>query len=60
MFTYTKKERQILEKNYEEAMKDENFVKIVNHFHLTKEEAMKKTSKLEESVKELEHCKKCK
>lgn len=60
MFTYTKKEQEALEKNLEEAMQNENFVKLVHRFHLSKEEAMKKTSKLEDCVTELEHCKKCK
>jgi len=60
MFKYTKKDATILEKNFNEAMKQENFKKLIEHVKLTKEEAMKKTSKLEDTVKELEHCQNCK
>lgn len=60
MFTYTLKDANVLEKNFEEAMKNETFSKLVKHVKLTKEEAMKKTSQFEDSAKELDHCKNCK
>lgn len=60
MFEVLKKDIEDLEKNYEEASKDERFVKLVNRFHISKKEAMKKTTKLQDTIEELEHCQKCK
>ncbi len=52
--------REQLEKNYLEACQNEKFQKLVKSLELTKEEGMKKTSKLETTIEELSHCEKCK
>ena len=57
--TWTKKNNQELEKNFKEACQNELFVKLIKKLKLTKEEAMKITSKLENSLQELENCNKC-
>lgn len=49
-----------LQKGYEEASQDKDFVSLVESLKLTKEEAMKMTSKLQEVVEEKKHCKTCK
>ena len=49
-----------LEKNFKNACSNETFVKLVKKLKLTKKEALKITSKLEDCVNELEHCKNCK
>jgi len=46
-------------KNYNEAVKDKNFVALVKKLKISDEIAMKYTSKLETTVKELENCKSC-
>ena len=48
-----------LTKNFNDACQNEMFVKLVKKLKLTKKEAVKITSKLEDCVKELEHCKNC-
>ncbi len=48
-----------LEDNLEEALKNPEFVKLVKKLNLTKEEAMKKTTKLLDTVAELKNCQKC-
>ena len=54
------KDLENLKKNYQEAMKDEKFKKIVSHLKLTEEEGMKKTSKIQNTIEELNNCKECK
>ena len=49
-----------LEKNYEEALKNENFYELVSKLNYPKKELMKYTSRLEDCAKEYEHCKYCK
>lgn len=46
-------------KNYNEAIKDKNFVALLKKLKISDEVAMKYTSKLETTVKELENCKSC-
>lgn len=57
---FTKKNQLELEKNFEEAMKNEKFARLVSHLKLKKEDIMTKTTKLQDTLEELEHCKKCK
>lgn len=52
--------KESLQKNYQEAMKDNHFVNLVQKLALTKEEAMKMTSKLEDTIVELKNCQGCK
>ena len=47
-------------KSYIEALKDEDFKSLVTRLKITEEVAMKYTSKLENTVSELENCKNCK
>lgn len=49
-----------LEDNYQEAIKDEKFQKLVKHLKWTKEEVMKKTTKLQDTLDELNNCANCK
>lgn len=49
-----------LKKNYEEASKNSDFVTLVQALKLTNKEAMRLTSKLEESLEEKKNCKNCK
>lgn len=46
-------------KSYKEALKDEEFATLIKRLKITEEVAIKYTSKLETTVKELENCKKC-
>lgn len=48
-----------LEDNYQEALKNPDFVKLVKKLNLTKEEAMKKTTKLLDTLEELKNCQNC-
>ncbi len=48
-----------LKENYLEACKDTKFRRLIKTIKATDEEAMKYTSSLEETVKELNHCAKC-
>lgn len=57
---FTKKNQLELEKNFEEAMKNEKFARLVSHLKLKKGDIMTKTTKLQDTLEELEHCKKCK
>ncbi len=57
---YRKQDQDRLEKNFLEACKNQEFVSLIKKVGLTKEEAQKKTSKLEETINELNHCKECK
>lgn len=49
-----------LHKDYVVALKDDNFKALVTRLKITEEVAMKYTSKLENTVLELNNCKKCK
>lgn len=49
-----------LHKDYVIALKDDNFKSLVTRLKITEEVAMKYTSKLEGTVKELNNCKTCK
>lgn len=49
-----------LEKEYEEALKNEIFYELVSKLHYPKKEMIKYTSRLEDCAKEYEHCKYCK
>lgn len=49
-----------LKENYEEAKKDASFHALVKKLSLTDEEAMKITSKLQDTIEGLKHCKDCK
>lgn len=46
-------------KSYKEALKNEEFATLIKRLKITDEVAIKYTSKLETTVKELENCKKC-
>lgn len=48
-----------LKKNYLEALKDTSFKRLVKRLGLDEEKAMKITSKLQDTVLELQHCKNC-
>lgn len=52
--------REALKKNFEEAKKDESFLKLINSLDISEEELMKHTSKLERTTSELKNCKNCK
>jgi primosomal protein DnaI len=49
-----------LAKNYKEASKNPDFKGLVDRIKVTENEAMRNTSKLEETLEELNHCKNCK
>lgn len=49
-----------LEYDFNEAMKDEKFSKVVGKIKTSKSEIMKHTSQIEECVRELNNCSKCK
>lgn len=49
----------VLVDSYERALKDSSFVELAKSLDLPKTELMKHTTKLEESVEELKHCKNC-
>lgn len=51
---------ELLKKNYEEASKDNKFNKLVKTIKASDELAMKYTSSLEDTIKELNNCSKCK
>lgn len=57
---FTKQNLVALQENYELAMKDEQFQKLVHHLKWSKEDAMKRTTKLQNTIVELNHCKNCK
>lgn len=46
-------------KSYKEALKDENFASLVKKLKVDEDTLKKYTTKLENTVKELENCKKC-
>lgn len=58
-FEFSLKERETLKKNYEEALKDPQFLKLVKHLGLINEEAMKRTTKILDTLEELKNCKSC-
>ena len=49
-----------LEKELKEALKDEEFAKLVKRIKITKDIAKKNTSKLQDTCNELNNCKNCK
>ncbi len=49
-----------LKRSYAEALQNQEFKKLINTLKITEDIAIKYTSKLEETVKELELCSKCK
>ena len=51
--------RDALIKNYNEALKDENFKKLISRLNTDDEILMKYTSKLMESTEELNNCREC-
>lgn len=52
--------KDMLKSKYEEALKDEEFSKLVKKLDVDSNELMKHTSKFERTVEELGHCKNCK
>ena len=50
----------LLKRKYDEAVKDENFKKLICKIDLPENELMKHTSSLEESTQELKNCSNCK
>lgn len=52
--------KRIIEKNYKLAMEDPNFANLCYRLNLDEKTLMKYTSKLENTVEELKHCKNCK
>ena len=50
----------LLKKEYAKSIKDDNFKKIVNTLKIKEEVAMKYTSKLEQTVSDLNNCSNCK
>lgn len=57
---FSTEQDEFLEKNYQEAMKDEKFASLVAKLKWSKEDVKKRTTKLQDSLEELEHCKTCK
>lgn len=49
-----------LEKNFQEAMQDDSFTKLIAKLKISKKELIKYTSKLETTCNELKNCQKCK
>lgn len=49
-----------LENSFEEACKDKEFVSLIKSLKLTKQEAIKKTSKLQNVIEEKKNCENCK
>lgn len=56
---FSNKSYELLKKNYEEAKTNPKFQKLVKHLKLTEEEALKRTTKLLDTLEELENCQKC-
>lgn len=54
------KNMEMLKKDYQEALKDDVFAKIVKKLKLSDKELMNYTSFLEDSVSEFKHCSNCK
>ena len=49
-----------LQENYKEVKKDPSFQKLIQKLELLDEDAMKITSKLQDTLEEINHCNKCK
>lgn len=49
-----------LEKNFTEALEDENFRKVISKLDVPREELIKYTSRFKDSALELSHCQNCK
>ena len=54
------KRNQDLEKNFDEAMKNPKFQNLVKHLGWSKREVLSRTTKLQDTLCELEHCASCK
>lgn len=57
--TFREERKDLLKKNYQEALKNEVFVKLIKKFKLTEEEAMKRTMKILDTANELKNCENC-
>ena len=57
--TLKEQNQKLLEDSYKEACQNQEFVKIINKLKLTKEEALKITSKIIDTSEELANCRKC-
>ena len=57
--TFKEERKDLLKKNYQEALKNEVFVKLIKKFKLTEEEAMKRTMKILDTANELKNCDNC-
>jgi len=57
--SFSKKENE-LQKNYEKAMQNEKFKRLVQHLDLPCEILRKKTTQLQDTLEELNHCASCK
>ncbi len=60
MFVLSDNEKKALIANYEEAISNPKFRKLVKHIGLTKSETMKRITKVEDTLSELENCQHCK
>ena len=58
--TFTKRNQEELEKNLEEAMKNPKFQNLVKHLGWSKEEVLSRTTKLQDTLDELQNCADCK
>lgn len=59
LLSNSKKRISLLRKNYMMALEDKNFVKLVNSMKASEEVLIKNTSKLQNTVKELNNCSGC-
>ena len=59
-FGITKEQEKMLDKNYQEAMKDVRFERLVAKLKWSEEEVKSRTTKLQDTLEELSHCKECK
>lgn len=58
--TFSKTNHKELEKNLEEAMKHPKFQNLVKHLGWSKDEVLPRTTKLQDTLNELNHCSNCK
>ncbi|MBR1680118.1 MAG: cell division protein ZapE [Bacilli bacterium] len=59
-FGITKEQEKLLDKNYQEALKDVRFERLVAKLKWSEEEVKSRTTKLQDTLEELSHCKECK
>ena len=59
-YDFGKAKENILEKNFIKALKDQNFVRIVNTLDISDKVKMKYTSHLQEVAKQIDICANCK